>query len=281
MANVTGHALQSMDLQSRVAEFPWHHSIDLGDGVITPGGKSLAICNAEACLIFDRIDLRGRAVLDIGAWNGAFSFEAKRRGAARVLATDSYCWSHPHLRGRETFEIARSALGAEVDTREIDVADLSSEAVGEFDIVLYLGVFYHRYDAIEALAKVARLAKHALIVETHLELRNVDVPAMAFYPGSELANDPTNWWAPNEHCMKALLLGHGFKDVEMTAHPAGHNRAIFHAWRSTEARSKPLAEENQLKPLAEAIWLDYKKKHPVRARFVEVYKRLGRMLATN
>ena len=281
MANVTGHALQSMDLQSRVAEFPWHHSIDLGDGVVTPGGKSLAICNAEACLIFDRVDLSGRTVLDIGAWNGAFSFEAKRRGAARVLATDSYCWSHPHLRGRETFEIARSALGAEVDAREIDVADLSTEAVGEFDIVLYLGVFYHRYDAIEALAKAARLAKHALIVETHLELRDVDVPAIAFYPGSELANDPTNWWGPNEHCMKALLLGHGFKDIEMTAHPAGHNRAIFHAWRSTETRIKPLAEENQLKPLAEAIWLDYKKEHPVRSRFVEVRKRFGRMLAPN
>ena len=284
MANVTaGHVLpvESVNLQSRVAEFPWHHSIDLGDGVVTPGGKSLAICNAEACLIFDRVDLSGRTVLDIGAWNGAFSFEAKRRGAARVLATDSYCWSHPHVRGRETFEIARSALGAEVDAREIDVADLSTEAVGEFDIVLYLGVFYHRYDAIEALAKAARLAKHALIVETHLELRDVDVPAMAFYPGSELANDPTNWWGPNEHCMKALLLGHGFKDIEMTAHPAGHNRAIFHAWRSTETRIKPLAEENQLKPLAEAIWLDYKKEHPVRSRFVEVRKRFGRMLAPN
>jgi tRNA (mo5U34)-methyltransferase len=284
MANVTaGHVLpvESVNLQSRVAEFPWHHSIDLGDGVVTPGGKSLAICNAEACLIFDRVDLSGRTVLDIGAWNGAFSFEAKRRGAARVLATDSYCWSHPHVRGRETFEIARSALGAEVDAREIDVADLSTEAVGEFDIVLYLGVFYHRYDAIEALAKAARLAKHALIVETHLELRDVDVPAIAFYPGSELANDPTNWWGPNEHCMKALLLGHGFKDIEMTAHPAGHNRAIFHAWRSTETRIKPLAEENQLKPLAEAIWLDYKKEHPVRSRFVEVRKRFGRMLAPN
>src|ERR1700674_2690162 len=107
-----------VNLQTREAEFPWHQSIDLGDGVVTPGGKSLEVCNAEACLIFDRIDLSGRTVLDIGAWNGAFSFEAKRRGAARVLATDSYYCSHPLSRGRETFEIARSALGAEVDARE-------------------------------------------------------------------------------------------------------------------------------------------------------------------
>ena len=251
------------NLQARVAELPWHHSIDLGGGVVTPGGKSLAICNAEASLIFDRVDLTGCAVLDIGAWSGLFSFEAKRRGAARVLATDSYCWSHPQIRGRETFDLARSALGVELDSREIDVADLSVEAVGEFDIVLYLGVFYHRYDAIEALAKAARLAKRVLIVETHLELREVDLPAMVFFPGRELANDPTNWWGPNEHCMKALLLGHGFTEVEISAHPAGHNRAIFHAWRSTEARIRPLAEEYRLKPLAEARRLEFKERHPV------------------
>jgi tRNA (mo5U34)-methyltransferase len=282
MANVTIEISPNVntDLQSRVAALPWHHSIDLGGGVVTPGGKSLAICNAEANLIFDRVNLAGRTVLDIGAWNGVFSFEAKRRGATRVLSTDSYCWSHPHIRGRETFDIARSALGLDVDAREIDVADLSPEAVGEFDVVLYLGVFYHRYDAIEALAKVAPLAKQALIVETHLELRDIDVPAMAFFPGSELANDPTNWWGPNEHCVKALLLGHGFKEIEISAHPAGHNRAIFHAWRSTEARVTALAEENRLKPLAEAKRLESERRFPALRIVHAALKPIRRMFAT-
>src|ERR1700723_2355034 len=147
----------TVDLQSRVAALPWHHSIDLGGGVVTSGNKSAALCNNEAALIFDRVDLSGRSVLDIGAWNGFFSFEAKRRGASRVLATDSYCWSHPDIHGREAFEIARSALGFELEGQQIDSADLSAETVGKFDIVLYLGVFYHRYDAIESLATVARL----------------------------------------------------------------------------------------------------------------------------
>jgi|ERR1700733_280835 len=269
----------TVDLQTRVAALPWHHSIDLGGGVVTAGNKSLPNCNSEASLIFDRVDLGGRTVLDVGAWNGFFSFEAKRRGAARVLATDSYCWSHPHIRGRETFELARSALGIDVEALEIDAASLSTEAVGQFDIVLYLGVFYHRYDAIEALAKVAGVAKDVLIVETHLELREVDVPAMAFYPGRELANDPTNWWGPNEHCMKALLLGHGFKDIEVTAHPTGHNRAIFHAWRSTEARTKALADEGRLKPLAEVNRLEYRRRHPLKAKLGAALKPLGRIFA--
>src|SRR5450759_4945473 len=106
----------SADIQALVDGIPWHHSIDLGGGVVSAGKKSLSNCAHEASLIFDRVELSGRTVLDVGAWNGFFSFEAKRRGAARVLATDSYCWSHPQIRGREAFDLARSALGADVDS---------------------------------------------------------------------------------------------------------------------------------------------------------------------
>jgi tRNA (mo5U34)-methyltransferase len=222
--------------------------MDLGHGVVTPGGKSQALCIAESNLVFDRLNLAGRTVLDVGAWNGFFSFEARRRGAAHVLATDSYCWTHPKFRGRETFDLACTTLGLPVDAKEIDVAQLSPDTVGDFDVVLFLGVFYHRIDAIESLARVARLAKQVLIVETHLDLRDLPRPAMAFYPGRELPGDPTNWWGPNEQCMKALLLGHGFTEVEISAHPTADNRAIFHAWRSTELRIKPLPVAAQLKP---------------------------------
>lgn len=236
------------ELAGRVKQLYWHQSIDLGGGVVTAGAKSLKLCNGEANVVFDRVNLAERTVLDVGAWNGFFSFEAKRRGAARVLATDSYCWSHPNFRGRETFDLARTALGLQVDAMEVDVARLSKETVGEFDIVLYLGVFYHRYDAIEALAAVAPLAKHVLIVETHLDLRDISRPAMAFYPASELAGDDTCWWAPNEHCMRALLLGHGFSEVEISATPGSrYERAVFHAWRTTDARVRPLPRADRLK----------------------------------
>jgi tRNA (mo5U34)-methyltransferase len=96
--------------------------MDLDGVVVTGGKKSLSNCAGEASLIFDCVDLSGRTVLDIGAWNGLFSLEAKRRGASRVLATDSCCWSDPRIRGRKTFNLARSALGIDVDACEIDVA---------------------------------------------------------------------------------------------------------------------------------------------------------------
>lgn len=67
------------ELASRVEEYRWFHSIDLGGGVVTPGCKSPVICAAEAAAVFDRLGLNGRSAVDVGAFNGACSFEAKRR----------------------------------------------------------------------------------------------------------------------------------------------------------------------------------------------------------
>jgi len=74
-------------LRREVASIKWYHNIDLGHGIVTPGidntPKKLGRLHFP-----ERLD--GKTVLDIGAWDGFFSFEAERRGAARVLATDSY-----------------------------------------------------------------------------------------------------------------------------------------------------------------------------------------------
>jgi hypothetical protein len=75
-----------------VAEVPfWWHSIDLGDGVITPGHKDPSFIRRELASM--RIPpLAGKSVLDIGAWDGFFSFEAERQGARRVVALDHFVW---------------------------------------------------------------------------------------------------------------------------------------------------------------------------------------------
>ena len=99
-ANSSQMKLDPATLQERVRQTPWFHSIDLGNGVVTPGGKPPAVHHKEYAAIFDPVDVRARSVIDIGAWNGAYSFEAKRRGAARVLATDHFARRHPVLRGR-------------------------------------------------------------------------------------------------------------------------------------------------------------------------------------
>jgi tRNA (mo5U34)-methyltransferase len=80
-------------LESMVAanEIGWWHSIDFGDGVRTPGYKTPERLESEVAQM--RLpDLHGKSVLDIGAWDGFFSYEAERRGASRVVALDHFVW---------------------------------------------------------------------------------------------------------------------------------------------------------------------------------------------
>ena len=164
------------DLGSRVASLRWHHSIDLGHGIITPGQE-----NTRRKLARLKIpdSLAGKTVLDIGAWDGFFSFEAERRGAARVLATDSYCWSSTHeWAGKAGFDLAKAALGSQVDEMLIDVLDLSPSRVGLFDVVLFLGVLYHMKHPLLALERVASVAKDMVIVETVVDMLDRPSPSM-------------------------------------------------------------------------------------------------------
>jgi hypothetical protein len=79
---------QELDaLQREVNAIKWWHAIDLGNGIVTPGPDPTPARVSE--LQIPR-DLTGLSVLDVGAWDGFFSFEAERRGASRVLATDSF-----------------------------------------------------------------------------------------------------------------------------------------------------------------------------------------------
>ena len=220
-------------LPEKIKSYYWFHSINLGDGIITPGLKTRYEISREAEAIFAPLSLRSRSVADIGAWNGCFTVEAKRRGANRMLAIDDYAWAHPELRGKETFDLVMSRLGIEVETKHLDIQRASVAAIGHWQVVLFLGVFYHLFDPIAALRCLSDITDEVLVLETHLELQDLTKPAMAFYPGSELNGDPTNWWAPNRAAVEALLKSVGFPKVLFTPHPAGPDvRGIFHAFKS-------------------------------------------------
>src|SRR5260370_12220922 len=78
------------ELLARARTYYWFHSIDLGNGVVTPGSKSLELLRTEANAIFGPLNLPGKSVLHIGSWNGYFSCKANRQPAAAVLATDHF-----------------------------------------------------------------------------------------------------------------------------------------------------------------------------------------------
>jgi tRNA (mo5U34)-methyltransferase len=214
----------------------WFHSIDLGDGEITPGeGKPLAMIDAEAPVVFKH-GVTGKSVLDIGAWDGAFSFQAERRGARDVLATDHFCWSGNSWGTKAGFDYAHARLNSKVRSLDIDVPDLSVERVGQFDVVLFLGVLYHLKSPFTALETAASLAREMLVIETVTVLNDLAQPVMRFIPSRELANDPTNCFAPNLRCLELMLKQLGFKTIEAELNPftpvhAGYNRHILHAIR--------------------------------------------------
>jgi len=235
------------ELRRRVAEVRWFHTIDLGDGVITPGEDDTP---AKLRTLHLPQDLTGISVLDIGAWDGFFSFEAERRGAARILATDDFCWGGDGWGTKAGFDLAHRALGSKVESKEIGVLDLSPETVGMFDVVFFLGVLYHMPHPLLALERVAAVTGRQLILETGVDMAWFRKPLIAFYPGAEAAGDPTNWCGPNPAAVVAMLKVVGFRRVQVVdrlaplralARSARQSlatrqlflisRYVFHAWR--------------------------------------------------
>ena len=139
-------------LRAKVEKIRWYHQIDLGHGVVTPGVDNSP---KKLRLLALPESLDGKTVLDVGAWDGFFSFEAERRGAKRVLATDQFSWSAQGWGSKAGFELARTALRSKVEDMNIDVLELSPEKVGTFDVVFFLGVLYHMRHPLLALERIA------------------------------------------------------------------------------------------------------------------------------
>jgi tRNA (mo5U34)-methyltransferase len=199
---------QPATLGVRVKRIRWFHTIDLGDGIVTSGIEQATAWKLSYLALPE--DLTGKTVLDVGAWDGFFSFECERRGAKRVLATDSLMWRLET--GRAGFDTAREALGSTVDSLEIDVMELAPERVGgTFDIVLFLGVLYHMRDPMLALERAASVTRERMIIETHVDLLDVPRTAIAFYPFDELAGDFSNWVGPNLLAVDGMLRASGFR----------------------------------------------------------------------
>lgn len=238
------------ELKELASSATWFHSLDLGNGVITEGMKSRSQLEHELHAL--RLpDLRGKSVLDIGAWDGYFSFTAERLGARRVLALDHYMWSldvpavmkhwreckerglvpRPYhetrywqpleLPGKRGFDIAHKALGSNVEDRVDDYMEMDLSQIGTFDVVLYLGVLYHMESPLEALKRVASVTGEVAIIETEAVAfpRHEHQAVCEFFPTNELNGDVSNWWAPNEKALEGLCLAAGFQRLDILGNP--------------------------------------------------------------
>ena len=228
----------------------WWHSVNVGENVTTPGHKTPALLTAELeSLRLPSLD--GKSVLDIGAWDGFFSFAAEKRGAAKVTAVDHFVWSmdlREHMRyfedcaargispepyetmpyykptelpGKRGFDTARELLGSKVESVVADFMTSDLKTIGTSDVVLFLGVLYHMKHPLLALERLAQLTREVAIIETEaVSLPGLDDHALCeYFEKGELNHDISNWWAPNEKALVGMCRTAGFRHVTVTKSP--------------------------------------------------------------
>jgi tRNA (mo5U34)-methyltransferase len=220
-----------------LAETGWWHSFELPDGTLIRGVCELAGLKNRIAQFPIPQDLRGKRVLDIGAWDGWFSFEMERRGA-EVVAID--CWDNPR------FHQMRAALNSKVEYREMDVYELSPKSVGRFDIVLFMGVLYHLKHPLLALEKVCSVATELAAVDSYILAKDADLgaqPVLEFYETDEFEGQTDNWVAPNLACLLAMCRTAGFARVELRKIlQFGACVACFRKWSPEIRDGAPAAE---------------------------------------
>ncbi len=200
----------------------WFHRIEVAPGIFTPGSQ-----DTEGLLSHLKLpsDLSGLRVLDVGARDGAFSFECEKRGAAQVVALD---YTTPDSTG---FLIAKELLNSKVNWVTGNVYEIDKLNLGKFDLVLFLGVIYHLrhpYLAIDKIHDILNVGGQ-VVVESHIldggfvdekgdwinledlnpRLKILNVAQV--YETGRLVNDQTNAWAPSIDTLIAMFKNSGFE----------------------------------------------------------------------
>ncbi|QDU87537.1 tRNA (mo5U34)-methyltransferase [Pirellulimonas nuda] len=200
----------------------WHQRWEMFDGVTVPGRNDVAtLCDAVKL----PADLTGKRVLDVGAWNGCFSFECERRGAREVVAMSL---EDPEETG---FNRLKHALDSDVQYLTGSVYTLSPEQLGTFDVVLFLGVLYHLRYPLLAIDRLRGVSAGDVYVETHVVdnhkwLRGPWAKLTQLVGGSTLRatplwrqyrefelhkDDQSNWFGPNVSAVVEAFDSAGFK----------------------------------------------------------------------
>jgi SAM-dependent methyltransferase len=229
----------------------WYHTIDLGDGLVTPGLYDYR--ETVSSFQFPE-DMHGMTVLDVGSATGFFAFEFERRGA-RVISVELPSLRdldrfpgqdvESSLRKIETmafanrgyserdlywyllegpFRFCRERLRSRVERCYSTVYDLTLERTGVregFDYVFLGDVLIHILYPLKALASLAALCKGTLVFAGVLPDGPQEPPAMVYIGGDNLAGDEVAWWRPNLSCLMQMLRKLGFANVEQVGFHTG------------------------------------------------------------
>jgi tRNA (mo5U34)-methyltransferase len=199
--------------------------MEFPDGEIIAGYTSLNLLRERYAEFGLPGNLHGLRALDIGAWDGWFSFEMERHGAS-VTAVDV-------IEGKN-FLYARERLGSKVTYIVSDVCDLPELNLAPFDYVLFLGVLYHLRHPLLALETVCSLTTEMAVIDSFVidgqerEHITTPIPFMEFYETDELGGHLDNWFGPTIDCLMALCRSAGFARVDYVNTWHRHARVLCH-----------------------------------------------------
>jgi tRNA (mo5U34)-methyltransferase len=210
-------------LLEEVQRYPWYHTLELADGVVTRGMFDHRPAVERYML---PADLSGARCLDVGTMDGFWAFEMERRGAAEVVAADlsnpdQLDWP-PLWRVRveptldETkearFKLAHAALGSQVRRVERSVYDLDPDDLGRFDFVFCGDLLIHLKDPITAIERIHRVCSGSAVVCNPIKpFRFGRRRALAEFDGI----DEFQWWLLSERALERMFQATGFAHVEL------------------------------------------------------------------
>jgi tRNA (mo5U34)-methyltransferase len=233
---------------------PWFHRIDLGGGLYTKTESVMGEPVDHPLGPWQTIqkllprDLGGKTLLDVGCNAGFYAFEAKRRGATRVLGVDG---QRQHVR-QGLF--VRKVLGLEVEFRRLNVYELSPRSVGQFDITLALGLLYHLKYPLLALENLYRVTREMLVIETAIMPSQQTPESFGYsfgaaktmlHPLAYVENPPEakeqvfNWFLPGVEALKAMLRNAGFGEVELVEEKDDRAVVVCRKAKSEAAAGSP------------------------------------------
>jgi len=228
-------------LNEKISKLRWFQLIPLGTKVTTPGDYFPPYDKA----ISDALpkDFSNKSVLDIGTCDGRWAFESEKRNAKRIVAIDK--WQTNFDQNVSTFETCKEIFDSKAVLHTLDVLDV--EKLNEkFDVILFLGVYYHMIDPFLALQKLFDVCNELVIMEGSI-LQTEQRISYCLKP-AELNNDSTNVFLFSPSFIETYALRIGFKKVDFLGYIAGkfaaellgsendseqliHNRGIFYLYK--------------------------------------------------
>lgn len=214
----------------KISDYSFHQTVDLGDGITTPG-KPVSAKQRRVIELIQSFNLSDKRVVDLGTANGLFATTAEKQGAKEVLAVDH---TEAYIDSLRNLILPR--LQSNVTPVHRNMMDVSSDEFGQFDLVIFAGVLYHLRYPFTALKIVKDLVVEdgSLILGTGI-IEDFNCNSVLYCPAPEDSPQETRGGNAcsffNQRALRETLQYFGFRILSETVTVSPFRRFVKKAFR--------------------------------------------------